>query len=253
MRALTRRRVLATVAATTVLAILPEPAEADYVDLGALTTIIGQMITEVAQFATQIGQFATMITNMVQMVAYMKQELSALKSGDLLALVSFIETAKMSYNQLTNGVQSMAYTIGAIDTDFHRLFPSSTSGSTAAQHTQYYQTWNNEVLAASQIAARQQTVLSTLDDQATQADKVLSQSENASGVVAQLQTVVEMLRLMQGQLITINQTLATASRVLADMAATEAANSALSQSKKQSSLAGYTNRGAPVSVPHTLP
>jgi P-type conjugative transfer protein TrbJ len=253
VRFLTRRRVLATVAATTVLAILPERAEADYVDLGALTTIIGQMITQLAQYATQITQFATMIANMVQMVNYMKQELGALKSGDFWGLIAFIETAKMSYNQLTNGVQSMAYTIGSIDNDFHRLFPSSTSGSTVADHTQYYQTWNTEVLAASQIAARQQTVLSTLDDQATQADKVLSQSENASGVVAQLQTVVEMLRLMQGQLITINQTLATASRVLADMAASQAANSALSQGKKQSSLANYTSRGAPVSVPHTLP
>jgi conjugal transfer/entry exclusion protein len=190
---------------------------------------------------------------LVIMVEYMKTELSAVSQGDLMALWAFIQTARMSYNQLTNNVRSMAYTIGAIDADFKRLFPSDTSGTTFAQHDQYYNSWNTEVLAASQIAARQQTVLSTLDEQANQADTVLRQSQNASGVVAQLQTVVEMLRLMEGQLLTINQSLATATRVLGDVASADASNRQLSRTKKQESLAGYTNRGAPVAVPHRLP
>ena len=255
MRALNRRRVLAAGAAVTLAGLVPAPAQADLwgADLGPLTTIVGQMITQIAQFATQIGQFGTMISNMVNMIKLMNTELSALSHGNLMALWAFIQTARMAYGQLTNNIHSMAYTMNAIDADFKKLFPQDTSNIPVAQRAQYYNSWNTEVLSASQIAARQQTVLSTLDQQASQADTVLQNSQNASGVVAELQTVVQMLRLMEGQLLTINQSLATAGRVLADMAAAEASNRQMSETTKQNSLAGYTNAGPSVIVLHRLP
>lgn len=255
MRALTRRRTLAAAAGAALLGLLPRAASADLfgADLLPLTTLVSQMVVQIAQFAQQISQFGMMVQNEVNMIHLMQTELGAISHGNLMALIAFIQTARMSYGQLTGYVQSMAYSIKAIDSDFKRLFPQNTAGTSFAQHDQYYNAWNTEILAASQVAARQQTVLSTLDQQATQADGVLLQSQNASGVVAQLQTVVQMLRLMQGQLITINQSLATSGRVLADLAAAEASDWQLSRMKKVNSLAGYTNRGAPVSVPHTLP
>jgi P-type conjugative transfer protein TrbJ len=255
VRAVTRRRVLAAVGAGLLVGLGPASADADLwgADLGPLTTLVAQMITQIAQYATQIAQFASMISTMVAEVNLMKTELGALSSGDLMALLAFIQTARMSYAQLTNGVRSMAYTLSAIDSDFKRLFPPSTSGTTVAQHAQYYNQWNQEILASSQIAARQETVLSTLDAQASQADTVLQHSQAASGVVGQLQTVVEMLRLMQGQLLTINQSLASSGRMLADIAASTASQSQLALAKQQSSLTGYTSRGAPVVVPHRLP
>ncbi len=250
MRALTRRRALRGAFSLASLACLsaPSPARADLWggDLGILSGILAEAIAEVAQLASMLSQFVAMVT-------LMKTELSALESGSFSSLLGFIQSAQASYSTLTSGIQSMAYGIGQINTDFQRLFPSNTSDIAFAQHDQYYNQWNQEVLAASQVAARQQTVLSTLDNHASQADKVLQQSSNASGEVAQLQTVVQMLRLMQTELITINQSLATTGRVLTDMAAAEGSERQLSRTKKQSSLANYTSRGAAVVVPHKLP
>jgi conjugal transfer/entry exclusion protein len=255
MRLLTRRGLLAAVAGGVLVGLVPAPAAADLwgADLGPLTTLVGQSVTQIAQFASMISQFASMLAQMIAMVNLMKTELSALKSGDLMALLSFVETAQMGYRELTGGVQSMAYTMGQIDGDFKRLYSKNTSSIPFQQRDQVYNQWNTEILAASLVAARQQTVLATLDAQAAQANTVLEHSQNASGEVAQLQAVVEMLRLMEGQLITINQSLASAGRVLADIAASDASNRQLSRGKKQSSLANYTSRGAPVNVPHRLP
>jgi P-type conjugative transfer protein TrbJ len=257
VRPLTRRRALLGSVGAALFTVLaaPRAAEADLwgADLGPLTTLVGQMITQIAQYATQIAQFASMISNMVAMVNSMKTALSALSSGDFNALLGFLQTAQMSYGQLTGGVQSMSYKMGAIDSDFQQLYPSSMSSMSYGQRDQVYANWNNELLGAAQIAARQQTILSTLEQQANKADDVVQQSQNASGEVAQMQAIVEMLRLMQTQLVTINQSLATSNRVLADIAASQASNHQLSRAKKQTSLAGYTSRGAPVNVPHRLP
>lgn len=250
MRTLTRRRALTGTVGVLLLAGVgaPQTAEADLWggDLGLLAQILTQVLAEVAQLASMISELVTMIN-------LMKTELSALDSGSFWALLSFIQTAQMSYNALTGGVQSMAYGIGQVNADFHKLFPRDTTGTPFAQHDAYYNQWNQEVLAASEIAARQQTVLSTLDDHATQADRVLQQSQNASGEVAQLQTIVQMLRLMETELVTINQSLATTGRVLTDLAAAEASARQLSRTKKQSSLTNYRDRGTPVVVPHKLP
>jgi conjugal transfer/entry exclusion protein len=113
--------------------------------------------------------------------------------------------------------------------------------------------WNQEIRGASQIAARQQTTLSTLDDHANQTAAVLQQSQTATGVVAQLQLVAQLIGITNAQLILINQTLATTGRVLTDMAAAGASERQLSVAKKQDNLSHYTDKGPAVPVPTELP
>lgn len=248
MRALTRRRLLAGGAGLLLVTAAPAEARAGLLggDLPLLTQLIGQSLA-------QMGQFSSMISQLVMTVNLLKMELSAIGHGDLMAILAFVQTAQMSYRSLTSNIQSMAFSLVLVSQKFHKLFPSTHASPSPAQNDQHYNAWNSEVLSASEVASRQQTVLLTLDQHAAAANQVLALSQNAEGVVAQLQTVVQMLRLMQTELITINQTLATTSRVLTDMAAADASNRQLSRAKKGSSLAGYTNRGAPVAVPHRLP
>jgi hypothetical protein len=113
--------------------------------------------------------------------------------------------------------------------------------------------WNKEVVSAAQIAARQQTSLSTLDNQASQTQEVLQQSKAASGVVEQLQLIAQMIGITNSELTLLNQTLATTSRVLTDMAAQGASERQLSLGKGDDVRAGYTDKGKPVVVPKTLP
>jgi P-type conjugative transfer protein TrbJ len=248
VRALTRRGLIGGGAALLLATAAPRGAEADLFggDLGLLSQLITQSLA-------QIAQFTSMISQLVMTVNLLKMQLQAISHGDLMAILSFVQTAQMSYRSLTSNIQSMAFSLGLVSQEFHRLFPSSHPAPSPAQNDAHYSQWNTEILAASEVASRQQAVLSDLDQHAAAANQVLESSKNAEGVVAQLQTVVQMLRLMQTELITVNQTLATTGRVLSDMAAADASNRQLSRAKKGSSLGGYTNRGAPVAVPHRLP
>jgi conjugal transfer/entry exclusion protein len=225
------------------------PAQADLFggDLPLLAAILTQAIS-------QVSNLASMLTQIVNQVAMMKTLLTAASSGSFTALLQFISLVRSSYNTLTFGIRSMAYTIGRIDAEYNQLFPpSQPQGTTVLQHTAQYSQWNQEILGASQIAARQQTTLSMLDTSASQTTAILQESAGASGVVAQLQLIAQLLGIADSQLITINQTLATTGRVLTDIAAAGASERQLSAAKKQDSLSNYTDKGALVPVPNELP
>ncbi|HEY4014300.1 MAG TPA: hypothetical protein VGM06_13245 [Polyangiaceae bacterium] len=253
MTGIARRRVLSGALIWTLLATeatRTEPAQADLWggDLPLLAAILGNAISTVSQLTS-------MLTQIAYQVSMLKTMLSQVNSGSFTSLVNFIAAARSSYNSLTWGVRSMAYTLSRIDAEYNQLFPPGPppAGTTVAQHEQQAAAWNQEIVGASQIAARQQTTLSTLDDHAAQTSAILQQSQAATGVVAQLQLVAQLIGISNAQLILINQTLATTSRVLTDMAAAGASERQLSMAKKQDNLANYTDKGAPVAVPSQLP
>ena len=253
MRALSRRRVLAGAlgcAALTGNLTRSESGRADLWggDLPLLAGILVQAIMEVSNLASMLTQ----IINEVQMMTTM---LKAVESGSFPALLQFIGAARSSSDTLTTGVRSMTYSLGKIDTEYQQLFPSNSPGpgTTVAQHTQQYQAWHEEVVGAAQVAARQQSNLSTLDSHAEQTQSILQKSPGTDGIIGQLQLITQMIGITNAQLILINQTLSTTGRVLTDMAATSASQGQLSLAKKGDNRAGYTDKGASVAVPRTLP
>jgi len=247
-----RRRVLVAVAASGVLGRMTEtePAHADPFggDLALLAGILGQSIAQ----AITMSNLLVQTVNQVKMMTTL---LKAVESGSFPALINFINTARYSYNSLTYGLASMSYRMAQIDREFQQLFPPDAPppGTTVAQHRAQYQAWNQEIVGASQIATRQQTTLALLDDHATKTQTILQESEGESGVVGQLQLIAQLLGIANAELVVMNQTLSTTSRVLTDMAAQGASERQLSSTKKDDSRTGYTDKGLPVAVPSTLP
>jgi hypothetical protein len=176
-------------------------------------------------------------------------------SGSFPALIALINTARYTFNSLTWGVRSMTFQMSRIDAECNALFPSGPppTGTPVAQHMAQYTAWNQEVLGASQVAARQQTSLANLDSQAAQTQTVLKQAQAGSGVVEELQLIAQMISITNSELIVLNQTLATTGRVLTDLAAQGASEKQLSLGKESDARAGYTDKGVPVPVPSTLP
>ncbi len=253
MNALTRRRMLSGALAAAVLGELATgaaPAQADLFggDVGVLLAILTQSISS----ATSLINLVLQTTYQVRMMTTMLKQVS---KGSFPALIAFIGAARSTFNSLTWGVRSMSYQIARIDSEYNSLFPSGAppTNTFVAQHRAQYQAWNQEVVGASQVAARQQTALSTLDNQATQAQTVLQQSQIASGEVEQLQLIAQMIGITNSELLVLNQTLATTGRVLTDMAAMTASTQQLSLGKSDDARDGYTDKGIPVFVPSTLP
>jgi P-type conjugative transfer protein TrbJ len=253
MNALGRRRLVSGAVgcgALAALGALTPPAQADLFggDLALLTGILTQSISQAGSLASMVIQIANelrMMTTLLHQVA----------SGSFPALVAFIQNAQATYNTLTSGVQSMTYRMARIDAEYQKLFPSGgpPQGTSIAQHRAQYVAWNEEVVGAAQIASRQQTSLSTLDTEAAQTQQVLEQSKSATGVVEALQLIAQMIGITNSELTLLNQTLATASRVLTDMAASTASERQLSLGKGDDVRNGYTDKGAAVTVPHSLP
>ena len=253
MKTITRRRILSGALACVALTgdvTRTDCARADLFggDLPLLSGILVQSIM-------QVSNLASMLTQIFNEVRLMTTMLKAIGSGSFPALVQFIGTARSSYNTLTSGVRSMTYSLGRIDGEYQQLFPANqpAPGTTVAQHAQQYQAWNQEIVGAAQIASRQQTDLALLDSHAQQAQAILEQSQAQDGIVGQLQLVVQMIGITNAQLALINQTLSTTGRVLTDMAAAGASEQQLSLAKKGDNRAGYTDKGAPVVVPTSLP
>ncbi len=253
MSALTRRRVLSGALASAVLAELASrasPAQSDLfgADIPVLIAILTQSISSAASLVNLVLQTA----NQVRMMTTLLKQVS---KGSFPALIAFIGAARSTFNSLTWGVRSMSYQLARIDSEYNTLFPSGPppSHTVVAQHRAQYQAWNQEVVGASQVAARQQTALSTLDTQATQTQAVLKQSQAASGEVEQLQLIAQMIGITNSELLVLNQTLATTGRVLTDMAAQAASTQQLSLGKSDDARQGYTDKGTPVLVPSTLP
>jgi len=226
------------------------PAEADLFggDVAVLLAILTQSISSAVSLADLVLQTA----NQVRMMTTMLEQVS---KGSFPAIISFINTARFTFNSLTWGVRSMSYQLARIDSEYNSLFPAGPppSKTAVAQHRMQYEAWNQEVVGAAQVAARQQTSLSTLDNQAAQTQAVLRQSQTASGEVEQLQLIAQMIGITNSELLVLNQTLATTGRVLTDMAAEGASEKSLSFGKSDDARAGYTDKGLPNAVPSTLP
>ena len=253
MNALTRRRILSGALACAALAeltTLAAPAQADL--FGGDVAVLLAILTQSISTASSLVNLVLQTVNQVRMMTTLLEQVS---KGSFPALIAFINAARSTYNTLTWGVRSMSYQIARIDSEYNSLFPSGAppSHTLVAQHRAQYQAWNEEVVGASQVAARQQTALSTLDNQATQTQTVLRQSQAASGEIAQLQLIAQMIGITNAELLVLNQTLATTGRVLTDMAAQTASTQQLSLGKSDDARSGYTDKGLPVAVPSTLP
>jgi P-type conjugative transfer protein TrbJ len=253
MRALHRRRLLSGgigCSALAVLGTLAPPVQADLFggDVAVLTAILTQAISTASSLVNMVSQIA----NEIRMMTTMLHQVS---TGSFPALVAFVQNAQATYNTLTTGVQAMTYRMARIDAEYQKLFPSGAppQGTSVAQHRGQYMAWNEEVVGAAQIAARQQTTLSTLDTEASQTQQVLQQSKSATGEVEVLQLITQMIGITNSELTLLNQTLATTSRVLIDMAASTASERQLSLGKSDDVRSGYTDKGAAVTVPHSLP
>ena len=122
MIALTRRRILSGALASAAFAGLSSrasPAEADIFggDVGVLLAILTQSIAQ----AISLINLVTQTTYQVQMMTTLLRQAA---SGSFPALISLINTARYTYNNLTWGIRSMSYQMARIDSEYNSLFPS---------------------------------------------------------------------------------------------------------------------------------
>ncbi len=237
-------------AAATFLALLvhPEPAQADMFggDVAELAAILAETVSQGITLGEQLSQLSAQVT-------LMRQALARLDASSYASILSLINNTELDYSTLVHDVNSVGFTLTSVNAEFRQAYPSDFSAIAMGDLGSTYGKWQDDIWASTLVAARAQSVLSTLRDNTSNAAAILASSQTAEGTVAQLQSVVQILGVMQSQTNSLIQSLATTGRVVATTAATTASERQLSLEKKKRNLAGYTKRGRQVTVPTKLP
>jgi conjugal transfer/entry exclusion protein len=243
-----RSLVLAALLVGPVVTVREKEAKADL--FGGDLVILGGILVQAISTVTNL---VNMLTAIKYQITMMERLLTHLDISSFNDVVNLIRSSQMAYNTLTRDVHAIEYTVEGVNRAYHKIFPSDVSTTKTADMKPIARGWHQETLGAAMVAQRSQATLSTMENNTTQAEAVLSRSSNTEGEIAQLQAVNQMLGIISSQLNTVISTLDTTGRVTADMAASGASDNVVSFEKKDRNLENYTDRGDSVPVMSKLP
>ena len=254
MNALGRRRLVSGAigcSALAALGTLTPPAQADLfgADVAVLTGILTQSISQAGSLTSMVLQIANelrMMTTMLHQVA----------SGSFPALcgvhpkrAGHLQHAHLgrSVDDLSHGAASTPNTKSSSPREGRRRARRSRStGRSTSRGTK-----RSSAPRRSRRASRrpcQRSIPRRLRPSRS------SRSPNRPPASSRsFQLIAQMIGITNSELTLLNQTLATASRVLTDLAASSASERQLSLGKGDDVRSGYTDKGKPVTVPHSLP
>jgi len=241
-RLLSRRHAVFAVLATLAERLL-EPTEARADLWGGDVAVLSGILT---QAIATVVNLANLLQTVQQELSATQTMLSTLDGQSFEAVLGIVNDATFSLSALTANVSSIGYTLGSVNSQFQKLYAGSYANVPLSQFDAMYGQWEGEILSSAEVAARSQATLSSLQNNATEAAAILAGSRASDGEVAQMQSVVQMLGLVQSQNNSVLQSLETTGRVLTATAAKDAAERQLAREKKRRHLAGYTSRGPSV-------
>jgi conjugal transfer/entry exclusion protein len=224
-------------------------ADAQILSDGAL---IAQLIIQEQQAVTQLKSILQTLQGQTQLVT---QLLKGQPQGEIDVVGGLLQGAQQSYTNLIGNLQTIGYTIGAVNGDYANTFPNSPNyqAMTPEQMASAQSGWQSEILASSEIAARSQTSLTGTEQLTEVATQILQATGNADGAIQQLQLVTEMLGVVSSQMTMLVQNLTTTGRAMVETGAATASERQLSGEHKRRNRLNYTSRGASVSVPSQMP
>ena len=191
-----------------------------------------------------------LVTQTVYEVKMMTTMLEQVSKGSFPALVSFINTARFTFNSLTWGIQSMRLPSSRGSTpsttpSFLRALrraarPCRSTGRSTRPGTR--RSW---VRRRWRRASKRRSRRSTRTPPRRR--RYSANRKPPCGEVEQLQLVAQMIGITNSELLVLNQTLATTGRALTDLAA-QSASEALSLGKGDDARAGYTDTNVVLST-----
>ena len=242
------RGLLAAVTLAAALGVAP-PARAQF---GSDAVLIAQLIVQEQQAVSQLQSILQTLQGQTNLVL---QLLKGQPQGELDLVGGLLQSAQTNYASLLGNLQTIGYTIGAVNGNYSQTFPNTSSyqGMPQTGYPGVESGWQNEVLASSEIAARSQASISNTEALTDLAKQILQLSGSTDGEVGQLQLILQILGVVQSQMTMLVQNLATTGRAMVETGAATASERQLSTERRHRNRLNYTSRGAAVSVPSQMP
>lgn len=202
---------------------------------------LAQTTASAATSAQTAINTATQIQNQITSLQYQLKNLSTLTDKSTFDSASANLSAQLSQlTSLLNGVKGIGYQMNSINQDFSTLFPTNSAWASKSMddYSHYLNSWSNEIQSASTTAMQSQTVINNIQSNNQQIQAILTQAKgDNNGEVAELQSVNQLLGVMENQLGDLTSTLATSSR----LAATATAENQASADESRQIMQDFTD------------
>lgn len=199
----------------------PVPSPMPVIDVSAIdkALTLNSMIGDASKGLTVIDEQVRSINNQIQ-------NLRELGNDNFGGVNNNLSNQIDELNNLTANMSGISYTLNSVSSQFNSLFQTPGAQSmTPEQYQSVYQKWSNQLQSASDSAMQSEALVSNIKDNNAQAQNILStaRSQGADGEVSQLQTINEMLGVVNSQLGDVGTMTATAGRLAASAASSHQA------------------------------
>ena len=240
-KTITRRALFAMLGACVLCISTLSRADLLGVDVGVLTQILAESILQYERMGEQLIRLG-------QQLAAAQQMLHPLNEPAFEDVVRLLTDSDQKYRDLTGNVHAIAYMLATVDREFQQAFPDDVALARArfSDFDPLYVRWQNEIVAASRVAARAQSSLEDLQANTNAATMILTRARSSDGLLGQMQAAVAMIGVLQGQLNTLIRSMDATGRVTSAMAAASASEKRAARERARRARVGYTHRGAPL-------
>lgn len=196
------------------------------------------VVTDVAS----IGQLVNQITTTERQISATMQQVESLKNAarkldprSYQSIGALLDGDAVTFDAITRDVANIGYTLERVNRTYKKIFPdeAAVKKMRPGEHAETSKQMNRELYASALVAHRAQTNLSTIEANNAQAKAILQRSGAEDSQVAQLQSANQMLALVHDNLANITQTIATASRVSSDLAATSVTDNRIARERQR--------------------
>ena len=180
---------------------------------------------EAAQDAIKQG---IQIQNQYDQIAQLAKSLQNIDKGTYYQIRALIQAQTDDYNQIFSDIDAIGYGLNDISTQFGQLFPQGSDWSSipVSSYGGYYQNWGELLRESAETAMKAQALVEKTIGYNEEVTDILQSSENAEGVVGQLQAQNQMMAVLSQQMSDLTKTLAANGRVASSAAAKAAAEEA---------------------------
>lgn len=233
--------VLAVLLALTVSA--PRPARADLFggDVAVLSAILAEDLLQGITLANQL-------TQMTQQVKATMQTLKTLDPRSFTGVQDLLQTTDTAVMQLNSNITGLDMNLGRMQAELQALTAGDTSGVRFRTFEGRYDAWTRLLKSSADLATRSQSDVSNIQRNSQAARQILERSQGADGEVRQLQSIVQMLGVMQNQLNELTLTIKAANSTTATMQANAVAEREKTEAERRALHQGYYNSKPPRST-----
>lgn len=229
------------------LALVPSVAGA-WFDLSAL------MAANLVQTTITATTVVAELINSYKQLEGMKRTLASLDPSAFGQNYALVKSRVKELDGLLGEVNRATYTAESVNSSFKGLYSSDFRKFDFETYKDKKQALLEEVTNAAKVSMKaQNSVAAYRDGLGATINRVLSSSNRGdSGEVQQLQSVVQMLGIVQEQLGTMTTTMNTTSRLTSTQVAAEVTQQQAAMEASERRLSGYSDKGAPVPVQRSL-